>query len=443
MGLPGRTSLARILLLSVVLSGLPLAAAAAEPTRAQAHGTKAAAATPTARRAPARHVRRDGFVPGRVLVRFAARAGEPDRRAAVATVDGTVMAGSGRTRVVRLERGADVRAAARRLADRPGVASAEPDWLRRVDDCDPDVCWHLQPTQGAEHGANVVAAHDDGAIGTGQTVAVVDTGVVTGVADLAGRVAARWRCRDICEPAVATPTSSHGTEVASVVAALDNTTGTTGVAPGATVASYRVDSSGGGIPISYLRQALLHIAADDVIDVVNLSLGGSQWSAAEQEGIDAVLAAGKTVVASAGNTGDRIPQYPAAFPGVISVGATDDGGQIAGFSSTARSTWSPPATAWPWPRSPASSRTAAAPATTSRAWPSTAAPRSRPRSSPGCWPWPTAAARWWPASPWRRPPTPATRAATTTPRRGPTGWSTPPPSSMPTTPAPRPGLSWK
>ena len=46
-----------------------------------------------------------------------------------------------------------------------------------------------------------------------------------------------------------------------------------------------------------------------------------------------MLAAGKAVVASAGNTGDRIPQYPAAFPGVISVGATDDGGQIAGFSS--------------------------------------------------------------------------------------------------------------
>jgi Subtilase family len=64
-----------------------------------------------------------------------------------------------------------------------------------------------------------------------------------------------------------------------------------------------------------------------------MSLGGSQWSAAEQEGIDAVLASGKTVVASAGNTGDRIPQYPAAFPGVISVGATDDGGEIAGFSS--------------------------------------------------------------------------------------------------------------
>jgi subtilisin family serine protease len=67
--------------------------------------------------------------------------------------------------------------------------------------------------------------------------------------------------------------------------------------------------------------------------VVNLSLGGSQWSEAEQQAIAIVQATGKVVVASAGNTGDRIPQYPAAFPGVISVGATDDGGQVAGFSS--------------------------------------------------------------------------------------------------------------
>jgi hypothetical protein len=287
MGMPGRTSLARILTLSVVLSGLSLAAAAG-PARAQAQRTMAAATT-TARRSPARHARGDAFVPGWVLVRFEGGAGERGRRAAAAAVDGEVLAGSGRTRVVRLDRGADVRAAARRLAGRPGVASAEPDWLRRVDDCDPDICWHLQPNQGAEHGADVVAAHDAGATGTGRTVAVVDTGVREAIPDdphtgadeaddldLGDRIAARWRCRDTgCVPAVATPTSSHGTEVASVIVAADDGDGTTGVAPGATVVSYRVDSTGGGIPISYLRQALLHIAADD-IDVVNLSLGGSQ-----------------------------------------------------------------------------------------------------------------------------------------------------------------------
>jgi hypothetical protein len=332
MGLPGRSSLARILALLVVLSALPLVPPAAAAGPAQA---------PPPARPP---TRQDAFVPGRVLVGFEAGSGEQGRRTAAAAVDGRVAGGRGRTRVVELDRGADVRAAARRLADRPGVAFAEPDWVRRVDACDPAVCWHLQPRPGA----NVVAAHDDGHRGGDRTVAVVDTGVLEAVPDdpatpdadeaddldLGDRVAARWRCRDSgCVEAEATPTSSHGTEVASVIAAADDGDGTTGVAPEATVVSYRVDTTGGGIPSSYLRSALLHIAADPAIDVVNMSLGGSQWSEAEQQATAAVLAAGKVVVASAGNTGDRIPQYPAAFPGVISVGATDDGGQIAGFSS--------------------------------------------------------------------------------------------------------------
>lgn len=174
------------------------------------------------------------------------------------------------------------------------MAFAEPDWVRRVEACDPAVCWHLQPRPGA----NVLAAHDDDHRGAGRTVAVVDTGVrepipddpdtdgvdETNDLDLGDRVAERWRCRDSgCVEAVATPAISHGTEVASVVAATDDDDGTTGVAPEATIVSYRVDATGGGIPISYLRSALLQIAADPTIDVVNLSLGGSQWSEVEQQ----------------------------------------------------------------------------------------------------------------------------------------------------------------
>ncbi|HEV2892696.1 MAG TPA: S8 family serine peptidase, partial [Actinomycetota bacterium] len=303
-----------MLALSVVLSALP----PAPPTVAAAAGPAPRAARPT---------RQDAFVPGRVLVGFEAGSGEQGRRTAADAVDGRVVAGTGRTRVVELDRGADVRAAARRLADRPGVAFAEPDWVRRLDACDPGVCWHLQPRPGA----NLVAAHDDDHRGDGRTVAVVDTGVreaipddpgTTGVdesndLDLEDRVAQRWRCRDSgCVAAEATPTSSHGTEVASVIAAADDDDGTTGAAPDATIVSYRVDATGGGIPSSYLRSALLHIATDPAIDVVNLSLGGSQWSEAERQAIAIVLAAGKVVVASAGNTGDRLPQYPASFPGV-------------------------------------------------------------------------------------------------------------------------------
>jgi hypothetical protein len=90
-----------------------------------------------------------------VLVGFEAGAGERRRAEAAAAVDGRVVAGAGRERVVALDPDADVRAAARRLAGEPGVAFAEPDWIRRVDACDPNVCWHLQPRPGA----NVVAAH--------------------------------------------------------------------------------------------------------------------------------------------------------------------------------------------------------------------------------------------------------------------------------------------
>jgi hypothetical protein len=109
MGSPGRTSLARILLLAMVLAGVPAAAAAAGPAPAAASSGRAPAAAPAgavdsrahpsplsatlpegaptaagrvrarATNGPDESVSRAGrFVPGRVLVRFAAGAGEGD-----------------------------------------------------------------------------------------------------------------------------------------------------------------------------------------------------------------------------------------------------------------------------------------------------------------------------------------------------------------------------
>lgn len=194
MGLPaGRPSLARVLLLAVALACVPAAAAGepAAPVPAPAGAVdNRRTPPPGSATLPVRGPMRAGagaFAPGRVLVGFEAGAGEEGRRAAAVAVDGRVVAGKGRTRVVELDRDADVRAAARRLAGRPGVAYAEPDWVRRVDACDPDACWHLQPRPGA----NVVQAHQGGASGAGRTVAVVDTGVAAGVPDLAGRVGER------------------------------------------------------------------------------------------------------------------------------------------------------------------------------------------------------------------------------------------------------------
>ena len=168
MGLPGRPSLARLLLLSAVLSALPLAppaAGAATPPRTRWNG-------------PGPRPGRTRSCPGGCW-----SGSRPGRGAGPAQGRGRGRrAGAGRERPDpggRARPGADVRAAARRLADRPGVAFAEPDWVRRVEACDPAVCWHLQPRPGA----NVVAAHDDDHRGAGRTVAVVDTGVREPIGD--------------------------------------------------------------------------------------------------------------------------------------------------------------------------------------------------------------------------------------------------------------------
>ena len=173
MGSTGRTSLARVLLLAVVLSGLalgpsaPPAGAVDNPRTPPPGSATLPVRGPIAAGAGSFVPGAGSFVPGRVLVGFEAGTGERSRRTAAAAVDGQVEGGSGRTRVVELDRGADIRAAARRLAARPDVAFAEPDWIRRVDACDPNVCWHLQPRPGA----NVVAAHTGGHRGAGRTVA--------------------------------------------------------------------------------------------------------------------------------------------------------------------------------------------------------------------------------------------------------------------------------
>jgi hypothetical protein len=64
-----------------------------------------------------------------------------------------------------------------------------------------------------------------------------------------------------------------------------------------------------------------------------MSLGGLESSTGEEFAIDSALAAGKTIVAAAGNDGNYYPSYPAAYPGVLSVGATTQSRTAAVFSS--------------------------------------------------------------------------------------------------------------
>jgi hypothetical protein len=120
MGLPGRPPLAHVLLLAVALACVPTAPSAAAVGEPAAPVSAPAGAVDNRRTPPlgsatlpVRGPMRAGagaFAPGRVLVGFEAGAGEEGRRAAAVAVDGRVVAGNGRTRVVELDRDADVRA---------------------------------------------------------------------------------------------------------------------------------------------------------------------------------------------------------------------------------------------------------------------------------------------------------------------------------------------
>ena len=138
--------------------------------------------------------------------------------------------------------------------------------------------------------------------------------------------------------------SFHGTHVAGTVGASgNNNIGVTGVNWDVDIMPIRVLGCSGGTTFD-VNQGLLYAAGlpNDYnlephapADIINLSLGGwfPSWSAEETH--TKVRNAGVIQIAAAGNDGNwfNFTHYPASYPGVISVGATNYAGQRAGYST--------------------------------------------------------------------------------------------------------------
>jgi hypothetical protein len=75
-------------------------------------------------------------------------------------------------------------------------------------------------------------------------------------------------------------------------------------------------------------------AVDAGADIINISLGGYATSSVLGEAVEYALAAGVAVVAAAGNDQATALMWPAAYPGVLSVGAVDGAGRQAMFSNS-------------------------------------------------------------------------------------------------------------
>jgi type VII secretion-associated serine protease mycosin len=183
--------------------------------------------------------------------------------------------------------------------------------------------------------------------GAGITVAVVDSGVdgdhpqlrrpgkVLAGRDffLVGRLPGNYDC------------VSHGTGVASIIAA-DPVPGIGfhGIAPGARILPVRVTDretgdSGRGQVISpaILARGIVY-AVDQGARVINLSISGDKDEKPVRQAIAYAVRKDVVVVAAAGNRQaddpGTLPSYPAAYPGVLGVGAIDIAGARTSGSQT-------------------------------------------------------------------------------------------------------------
>jgi len=160
-------------------------------------------------------------------------------------------------------------------------------------------------------------------------VGIIDTGISSAHPDLAANI--KGGVNTINSRKSWNDDNGHGSHVAGIVAALNNSVGVIGAAPAADLYAIKVlDASGSG----YLSDVIEGIqwAVANKIQVINMSLGASQDVQSFHDAVTAAYNAGVVIVAAAGNSGGAVI-YPAAYPEAIAVSATDQNNQLASWSS--------------------------------------------------------------------------------------------------------------
>ena len=138
--------------------------------------------------------------------------------------------------------------------------------------------------------------------GIGKTAWIIDSGIDFDHPDL---TVDQTRSRSFIEGQTsARDSNGHGTHVAGIIGAKNNTFGVLGVASGATLVALKVLGKDGEGNLSYIIQALAYLnTAADAGDVVNMSVGGEEPSAILDQQVRNTAARGIYFAIAAGNDG--------------------------------------------------------------------------------------------------------------------------------------------
>lgn len=166
--------------------------------------------------------------------------------------------------------------------------------------------------------------------GPGKPLTVIDSGVDLGHAEFSARPATT----PLSAQSSTGVNEEHGTAVASVAGAPANGVGVVGVYPQAALQLWDASPDGPGISVGSVVSGI-DAAIRRSPGVINMSLGTTVSDPLLNAITTIAFGTGSLVVAAAGNDGTRGSplEYPASLPHILTVGATDQQGHRAFFSS--------------------------------------------------------------------------------------------------------------
>jgi subtilisin family serine protease len=214
-----------------------------------------------------------------------------------------------------------------------GVEFAEPNYVVTTDAL-PTPVTPNDPLWGQQYGPSHVQAGEAWTVTTGSTgviLAIIDSGIDSSHPEFAGRLVPGYDFIDV--DTSTEDACGHGTHVAGIAAASGNNhIGVAGIDWNVRIMPVQVLNSYCSGSTSDVAEGLVW-AVERGARVINLSLGTSAASTLLEDASWYAFSHGATLFAAAGNSELTPISYPAAYPWVMAVGATDNSNQRADFSS--------------------------------------------------------------------------------------------------------------
>ncbi|WP_139892164.1 S8 family serine peptidase [Bacillus sp. D386] len=252
-----------------------------------------------------------------LIVKFKSVLSKGQRKQIINSIKGSELSFSetGNYSLVSVVKNTDLSSIAKRLSKHKSVQLVEPNILYKTAYTPKDKHykkqWHLPKI-------NMPKAWDKSKGSSSIIVAVIDNGMQTNHPDLKGKITKQ---KNIVRNNSTITSAAHGTHVAGIIAATQNTIGISGVAPKVKIMPVQVFN--GQYADAYSIGDGIIYAVNNGARVLNLSFGSYSYSSYVDSAVAYAHSKGAIIIAAAGNDSTSYTSYPAALNHVLAVSSTN------------------------------------------------------------------------------------------------------------------------